>query len=102
VRFGGTFVTVGFASGVIPRIPLNLVLLKGAYVTGFQLRDFAAHRPDDLARDDRELTDLLASGQLRPHVGAVFTLDQAAAALRQVADGKAVGKVVINIASSGL
>jgi NADPH2:quinone reductase len=98
VRFGGRFVTVGFASGVIPRIPLNLVLLKGPYVTGFQMRDFAAHRPDDLARDDRELTGLLASGRLRPHVGATFPLDETVAALRLVADGKAIGKVVIDVA----
>jgi NADPH2:quinone reductase len=99
LRFDGRFVSVGFASGVIPRIPLNLVLLKGAHVMGFQLRDFATHRPDDLARDERELTELLASGRVRPHIGAVFALDDVAGALRHVADGKAIGKVVLDIAS---
>ena len=46
VHLGGRFVTVGFASGTIPRIPLNLVLLKGVHVLGFQFRDFATHMPD--------------------------------------------------------
>jgi NADPH2:quinone reductase len=97
LRWGGRFVTVGYASGVIPRIPLNLVLLKGVKVLGFQFVDFAAHMPDALARNDAELVDLLASGQAYPHVGARFALDEAAAALRYVADGKAIGKVVLEI-----
>ncbi len=45
LRWGGRFVTVGYASGEIPRIPLNLVLLKGCQVLGFQFRDFAEHCP---------------------------------------------------------
>ena len=48
LRWGGRFVTVGYASGEIPRIPLNLVLLKGVQVLGFQFIDFATHRPDEL------------------------------------------------------
>ena len=47
LRWGGRFVTVGFAAGEIPRIPLNLVLLKGAVVLGFQFRDFVTHAPDE-------------------------------------------------------
>ena len=49
LHYGGRFVTVGYASGVIPRIPLNLVLLKGMQVLGFQFIDFATHRADELA-----------------------------------------------------
>ncbi|ADP83374.1 NADPH:quinone oxidoreductase family protein [Pseudofrankia inefficax] len=98
LRFDGRFVTVGYASGTIPRIPLNLVLLKGAHIMGFQMRDFATHRPDELARDDRELTELLSSGKVRPYIGSVFDLDDTAGALRHVADGKAIGKVVLDVA----
>ncbi len=76
LRWGGRFVTVGFASGEIPRIPLNLVLLKGVHVLGFQFIDFATHAPDELARNEAELRDLLASGRVRPHVGARFPLDR--------------------------
>ena len=46
LRWGGRFVTVGYASGSVPRIPLNLVLLKGVHVLGFQFIDFATHAPD--------------------------------------------------------
>jgi NADPH:quinone reductase len=97
LRYGGRFVTVGYASGSIPRIPLNLVLLKGVHVLGFQFVDFAAHRPDELQRDDRELFELIGSGRVRPHIGATFTLADVAAALRYVADGRAVGKVVLDV-----
>ncbi|KIU17214.1 NADPH:quinone oxidoreductase family protein [Mycolicibacterium llatzerense] len=96
LRPGGRFVTVGFASGVIPRIPLNLVLIKGAHIIGFQLRDIP---PDEFRRNRSELADLLAGGQVVPHVGAVFPLDDAAQALRLVADGKAIGKVLIEVAA---
>ena len=101
LHYGGRFVTVGYASGVIPRIPLNLVLLKGVHVVGFQLIDFLAHAPDELARNERELLALLAAGRALPHIGATFTFTDIAAALRFVADGKAVGKVVVDVTPSG-
>ncbi|MDT4939061.1 MAG: NADPH:quinone reductase [Pseudonocardiales bacterium] len=98
LRWGGRFVTVGYASGTIPRIPLNLVLLKGVQVLGFQLIDFATNLPDELHRNEAELTDLLATGRVVPHIGATFPLDEVATALRHVADGRAIGKVVLDIA----
>ena len=98
VHFGGRFVTVGFASGTIPRIPLNLVLLKGVHVLGFQFRDFATHRAADMARNDAELLELLASGRARPVIGAAFDLAETAAALELVAEGRALGKVVLRVA----
>lgn len=91
---GGRFVTVGFASGVIPRIPLNLVLVKGIHVLGFQFQDVP---PDEFARNDDELRELLVSGQVLPHVCAVYPLAETAAALRHVADGRAIGKVLIDL-----
>ena len=97
LRWQGRFVTVGYASGDIPRIPLNLVLLKGIQVLGFQFLTFATSAPDELARNEVEVLQLLADGKATPHVGATFTLDEAAAALRHVADGKAVGKVVLTV-----
>jgi NADPH2:quinone reductase len=98
VHFGGRFVTVGFASGTIPRIPLNLVLLKGVHVLGFQFRDFATHRAADMERNDAELLELLASGRARPVIGAAFDLAETAAALELVAEGRALGKVVLRVA----
>ncbi len=96
--WGGRFVTVGYASGEIPRIPLNLVLLKGCQVLGFQFRDFAEHRPDELVRNDDELWALLAAGEVSPLLGASYALDDVAAALALVADGQVVGKVVLDVA----
>ena len=98
LHYGGRFVTVGYASGTIPRIPLNLVLLKGVVVLGFQFRDFATHRADDMARNDAELLALLAQGRARPLIGTTFDLSETAKALRHVAEGQAVGKVVLQVA----
>jgi NADPH:quinone reductase-like Zn-dependent oxidoreductase len=94
-RWGGRFVTVGFASGDIPRIPLNLVLLKGVALLGFEIRSFGEHAPTEAARDREELLALFADGKVRPYVGATFPLDDVVGALRYVADRKAIGKVVL-------
>jgi NADPH:quinone reductase len=97
LRWGGRFLTLGYASGTVPRIPLNLVLLKGCRILGFQLRAFAANAPGEMARSEAELRELLASGRAFPHIGATFALSETASALRHVADGKAIGKVVLDI-----
>ncbi len=94
LRRGGRFVTIGYASGTIPHIPLNLVLVKGIQVLGFQFQDVA---PDEFTRNEAELGELLATGGIRPHIGSVYPLAESAAALREVASGKAVGKVVIEL-----
>jgi NADPH2:quinone reductase len=97
LHFGGRFVSVGYASGVIPRIPLNLVLLKGVQILGFQMINFVVHCPDELRRNEDELFALFGSGRVVPHIGATFPFDDVAAALRYVADGRAIGKVVIEM-----
>jgi len=97
LRWGGRFVTVGYASGDIPRIPLNLVLLKGVAVLGFEFRGFMRHAAAEAERNEQELLDLFAAGRVTPHIGATFPLDDTAAALRYVADGHAIGKVVVDV-----
>ncbi|MBV8950818.1 MAG: NADPH:quinone oxidoreductase family protein [Actinobacteria bacterium] len=97
LRWAGRFVTVGYASGAIPRIPLNLVLLKGVQIVGFEFGAFGRYAAQEMVRNDAELLDLLASGRATPHIGARFPLDDTAAALRYVADGRAIGKVVLEI-----
>jgi NADPH2:quinone reductase len=98
LRWGGRFVTVGYAAGEIPRIPLNLVLLKGIAILGFQMYEFVTRAPDDVRRNERELLALLAAHRVDPHIGAAFPLERAADALRYVADGKAIGKVLLDVA----
>ncbi len=94
---GGTFVTLGYASGDIPSIPLNLVLLKGITVRGMEIRTFYSDYPDEAIRDTAELQQMLADGSVRPYIGARFPLREAASAVRHVADRKALGKIVIDV-----
>ncbi len=95
---GGIFVTLGYAAGTIPAIPLNLVLLKDVCVRGMEIRTFASDYPDEAVRDDEELAQLFAAGTVRPYIGARFPLSETAAALRHVAERKVLGKVVIDVA----
>lgn len=95
---GGTFVTLGYAAGTIPAIPLNLILLKDICVRGMEIRTFMTDRPDDAVRDLAELAQMFAAGTVRPYIGARFPLSETAAALRHVADRKVLGKVVIDVA----
>jgi NADPH2:quinone reductase len=94
---GGTFLTLGYASGTIPSIPLNLVLLKGITIRGMEIRTFMGDRPDDAARDVQELSQMFAAGKVRPYIGARFPLSETPAALRHVAERKVLGKVVIDV-----
>jgi NADPH2:quinone reductase len=97
LRWGGRFVTVGYASGSIPRIPLNLVMLKGIQIVGFEFRNFGVHMPDELRSNEDELLELLASHRVAPYIGASFGLEDVVAALRFVAERHAVGKVVLDV-----
>lgn len=94
-RFGGRFVTIGFASGTIPRIPLNLVLLKGVIVKGFEIRTFGDHAPELAARDKAELRDLFRSGAIHPQVCGSYPLEQVADAVLDVAERRVIGKIVV-------
>jgi NADPH2:quinone reductase len=97
MRWGGRFVTVGYASGEIPRIPLNLVLLKGVTIKGFEIRTFSELAPDAAKRDEAELMALFAAGRLAPHISSVHPLDEIAAALAEVASRRSTGKVLLAI-----
>ncbi len=93
----GRFLVIGFAAGEIPKIPLNLALLKGCSIVGVflgsrSMRDPAGHR-----RSMLELIALWERGELSPFVSQTFPLDQASEALRVLADREAIGKVVVTI-----
>ncbi len=92
-----TFVTLGYAAGPIPAIPLNLVMLKGVTVRGMEMRTFATDYPQEAARDDAELAQLFRDGRIRSYIGARFALQDTAQALRHIADRKAMGKVIIDV-----
>lgn len=97
IRWGGRFVTVGYAGGDIPRIPLNMVLLKNITVRGMELRTWTERLPAETARAQEALAVLVSRG-MRPLVTEVHELEDVAAALQRVADRAPTGKVVIRIA----
>lgn len=101
LRRGGRFVTVGYASGTIPKIPLNLVLVKGVHVLGFQFQDVRASAPDEFDRNEAELAGLLTAHPALPHIGATYPLAETATALREMADGHAIGKILIDLTAPG-
>lgn len=96
---GGRLLPIGFTSGDIPKLPMNLPLLKNYDVIGVFMGDWREHdRPAGKAATE-ELMEWLAAGDIRPHVGAVLPLDQAAEAMTMVADRKTQGRVLLDVAA---
>ncbi|MGC5255660.1 NADPH:quinone oxidoreductase family protein [Gordonia sp. DT218] len=95
IAWGGRFVVVGFAQGDIPRIPLNLILLKGAILRGFEIRTLAQRLPEVVDRGRSAIATLVAEG-MKPHVSEIHGLDEAPKALARVAQRQTTGKVVID------
>jgi NADPH:quinone reductase len=95
IAWRGRLLVVGFASGEIPRIPLNLALLKGCAIVGVFWGDFARREPSQAADSLRQLTRWFADGRIRPHISATFPLERAPEALALMAARKVTGKVVL-------
>jgi NADPH2:quinone reductase len=94
IAWKGRFLVIGFTAG-IPKIPLNLALLKGCQIVGVFLGAMTAKEPELRAEIERELLAELAAGRLRPHVSRRYPLAAAPQALRDMLDRKVVGKVVV-------
>ncbi|MEU5694384.1 NADPH:quinone oxidoreductase family protein [Actinosynnema sp. NPDC020468] len=97
LAWGGRYLTVGYASGTIPKVGLNRVLLKEAGVLGVLWGEWARRNPAHNAANVARLLELYTEGRLRPHVSATFPLADAAAALDSVMSRTAVGKVVLTV-----
>ncbi|HEX9545806.1 MAG TPA: zinc-binding dehydrogenase, partial [Acidimicrobiales bacterium] len=97
MAWDGRFLVIGFAAGDIPRIPLNLPLLKGCSVVGVFWGAFAGRDPERGRANLVHLAQLWEKGELRPHVSATYPLERAGEAIRELADRKAKGKVVVTI-----
>jgi NADPH:quinone reductase len=93
--WGGRFLVIGFAAGEIPRIPLNLVLLKGCSIVGVFWGDFMRRDPQRGGQELMELAGWLRDGKIRPTVSARYPLAEGREALRHVFERNAVGKVLI-------
>jgi NADPH2:quinone reductase len=91
----GRLLVVGFASGEIPRIPINLTLLKGCSIVGVFWGEFTRREPDAFAESMRQLDRWWREGRLRPLVSQTFPLDRAADALALIARREVTGKLVL-------
>lgn len=91
----GRVLVVGFASGTIPKVPANLLLLKGASLVGVFWGAFRQNEPKAEAANFRRLFDWHAEGRLLPRISAVLPLEEAPAALRSLLDRTAIGKIVL-------
>ena len=91
----GRFLVVGFANGEIPKIPLNLTLLKGSSIVGVFWGDYARREPKSNAKDLTELVGMMKAGTIKPLISARYTFAQAAEALNAVMARKVTGKVVL-------
>ena len=92
---GGRYLVIGFASGEIPKIALNLLLLKMVSMVGVFWGAFAKARPQQNAANLVALLDWYVAGRLRPHVSATFPLERYGEALDAVMQRKVLGKVVL-------
>jgi NADPH:quinone reductase len=95
LAYMGRYLVVGFASGEIPKIPLNLLLLKTASLVGVFWGAYARVRPEQNAANFAELFAWYAQGRLKPHVSERFPLAEYAQALDTVMNRRAKGKVVL-------
>src|SRR5256885_12109452 len=97
IAWRGRLLVVGFAAGEIPRLPLNLALLKGASVVGVFWGDFARREPKAFAGSIAQLGLWFREGKLHPHVSKIYPLEKAADALRLMAARQVKGKVVLAV-----
>jgi len=95
MAWGGRLLVIGFASGEIPKFPVNLALVKGYSVVGVFWGSFAAKEPETYGQNMKELMGWYMNGSVKPVVEAVYPLEKAADALNFIHDRKAVGKVVL-------
>jgi NADPH2:quinone reductase len=93
--WNGRLLVVGFASGEIPRIPLNLTLLKGCQIVGVFWGSFVARDPKQHRENVRELFEWLEQGRLRVHIDGTFPFERASEALACLAERRVRGKVVL-------
>lgn len=95
IAWRGRYLVIGFANGEIPRLPLNLPLLKGASIVGVFWGEFAKREPKANAAAMRELMGWLAEGKIKPHISGRYSLAETVRALDDMAARKVTGKVVI-------
>ncbi len=95
MAWNGRFLVVGFAAGEIPKVPLNLTLLKGCSIVGVFWGAFTKNEPERNRENNYDLMAMYAAAKVRPHIHATYPLERAADALNEVLNKRVTGKVVL-------
>ena len=95
IGWEGRYLVIGFAAGEIPKIPLNLVLLKSCQIVGVFWGAFTERDPQENFQNLDEMAEMVRNGTLKPHISATYPLEQAAQALNDMKARKVTGKVVL-------
>ena len=95
IAFNGRILIVGFTSGRIPSVGVNMPLIKGFSVVGVRAGEYGRKFPEKGRENIAAIDKLLADGKIRPHIHARFPLDQAVDAMHMLTTRKVIGKVVI-------
>ena len=93
----GRYLVIGFAAGEIPKIPINLALLKGMKIVGVFWGAWVGMFPEENKQNFQELFELHSQGKINPEVSDSFLLEDGASAIAHLKDRKAKGKVIIKI-----
>lgn len=93
----GRYLVIGFAAGEIPKIPINLALLKGMKIVGVFWGAWVGMFPEENKKNFLELFDLHSQEKIKPEVSDSFPLEEGAKAIAHLKDRKAKGKVIIKI-----
>ena len=97
LKWNGHYLVVGFASGKIPSIPLNIIMLKGTNVQGVFLGRFIKEQPKAFKAQVQQLLEWAEAGQIKPHIHKIYPLAETVEALDQLASRKARGKILIQV-----
>jgi NADPH2:quinone reductase len=93
----GRYLVIGFASGDIPRLPINFTLLKEASIVGVWWGTWAERHTDEMLENMRDLEDMVAAGKLRPRYSESFAFEDFASAFQVITKRRVLGKVVLRI-----
>ena len=100
INWEGRYLVIGFAAGEIPKIPLNLALLKSCQIVGVFWGAFTARDPKANQANLQELMEMYKAGTIKPHISDRFPLEQAADALNKMANRQVKGKVILTTGRS--
>ena len=95
IGWKGRYLVVGFAAGQIPKLPINLSLLKGASLVGVFWGSFTGREPDLNAKNLNEINQMLKDGEIKPLVSKTFPMERAVEAIKLIGNRGVIGKVVL-------